>query len=275
VHVVIKGKAGNSILLTEFNITSCLVKFANHFYKNREKLDNLGGKIFLPGNEKQLEHLESKVEIPGKEVLVIGTGSEEIAVYFKKLGALSIKIIVSDYESMMNSRMILPKETEIRVSMMDFEHTDFSAGSFDLVYAQASVSSYNRNKIIKEIKRILKPDGILCTGEITCLKSPAPVFIQEMWDAGDILPLESNKVTAYYEERKFKVIDEINLSDTLTDYYLENHKLLKAKLPKLTESEKSYYKIILNRLSHESNVYLKHGGKDYIGFTSIIMRKVD
>ncbi len=236
-------------------------------------MDNLSGKIFLPGNEKQLEHLESKLEISGKDVLVIGTGSEKIAVYLKMRGAASVKIIVSDYESVMNSRMILTKETELSVSIMDFEHTDFFAGSFDLVFAQASVSSYNRNKIIKEIKRILKPDGILSAGEITCLKSPAPVFIQEMWDAGDILPLESNKVTAYYEERKFKIIDEINLSDTLTDYYQKNHKLLKAKLPTLTDNEKSYYKIILNRLSHESNVYLKQGGKDYIGFTSIIMRQ--
>jgi len=236
-------------------------------------LDNLSGKIFLPGNEKQLEHLESKIEIPGKEVLIIGTGSEEIAVYLKMRGAASVKIIVSDYESVMNSRMIMPKDSEITVSMMDFEHTDFSAGSFDLVYAQASVSSYNRNKIIKEIKRILKQDGVLSVGEITYLKSPAPVFIQEMWDAGDILPLESDKINAYYEKRKFKIIDEINLSGTLTDYYRKNHKLLKAKLPTLTDNEKSYYKIILNRLSHESNVYLKHGGKDFIGFTSIIMRK--
>jgi len=222
-----------------------------------------------------MEHLESKIEIPSKVVLVIGTGSEEIAVYLKARGAASVKIIVSDYESVMNSRMILPKKTEIRVSMMEFEHTDFSTGSFDLVYAQASVSSYNRNKIIKEIMRILKPGGIFCVGENTCLKSPAPVFIQEMWDAGDILPLESNKVTAYYEERKFKIIDEINLSGKLTDYYQKNHTLLKAKLLTLTDSEKSYYKIILNRLSHESNVYLKHGGNDYIGFTSIIMRKED
>lgn len=236
-------------------------------------MDDLSDKIFLPGNEKQLEHLESKIEISGKDVLVIGTGSEEIAVFLKNRSAASVKIIVSDYESVMNSRMILPKDFEISVSMMDFEHTDFTDGSFDLVYAQASVSSYNRNKIIKEIKRILKPGGILCAGEITCLKSPAPVFIQEMWDAGDILPLESDKATTYYEERKFKVIDEINLSGTLTDYYQKNQKLLKAKLPTLTDNEISYYKIILNRLSHESNVYLKHGGKDYIGFISIIMRK--
>ena len=238
-------------------------------------MDNLRGKIFLPGNEKQLQHLESKLEIAGKDVLVIGTGSEEIAVYLKKAGALSVKIIVSDYESVMNSRMILPKDTEIRVSMMDFEHTDFSAESFDLVYAQASVSSSRRNKVIKEIKRILKEGGILNAGEITYLKSPVPIFIREIWDAGEILPLGSNELTAYYEERKFNIIDEINLSDTLTDYYQKNHKLLKDKLPTLTESEKSYYKIILNRLSHESNVYLKQGGKDYIGFTSIIMRKAD
>ena len=86
--------------------------------------------------------------------MLFGTGSEEIAVYLKIKRAASVKIIVGDYESVMNSRMILPKDTEIRVSMMDFEHTDFSAESFDLVYAQASVSSSRRNKVIKEIKRI-------------------------------------------------------------------------------------------------------------------------
>ena len=85
--------------------------------------------------------MESKLEIAGKVVLVIGTGSEEIAVYLKMKGATSVKIIVGDYESVMNSRMILPKDTEIRVSMMDFEHTDFSAESFDIIYAQASVSA--------------------------------------------------------------------------------------------------------------------------------------
>ena len=271
-HAALKGKVSKRIPLGEFNIMAGLVKFAFYF-NSRDKLVTLSGKIFLPGNEKQLEHLESKLEIPGKEVLIIGTGSEDIAVYLKKKGAPAVRIIVSDYESVMNSRMILPKETEVSVSMMDFENTDFESETFDLVYAQASVSSYSRNKIIKEVKRILNSGGILSAGEITCLKIPVPVFIQEIWDAGDILPLETNEVTAYYQERKFEIIDQINLSNTLTDYYQKNHKLLRDKMNTLTESEKSYYKIILNRLSHESNVYLKQGGKDYIGFTSIIARK--
>ena len=40
--------------------------------------------------------------------------------------------------------------------MMDFDNTDFNAEEFDLVYAQASISLLNRNKIVKEIKRILE-----------------------------------------------------------------------------------------------------------------------
>ncbi len=241
--------------------------------KSFNNLHTLNKKIFLPGNEKQLKLLEEKVEIAGKNILIIGTGCEVIAVYLKNLSAFSVKIIVSDYESMLNSRILLPKDTEISTGMMDFKHTDFNNSSFDIVYAQASISTSRRNKIIKEIKRILQPGGYLCAGEVTCLKFPVPAFIQDLWDSGDILPLAFNELKSYYQERNFNIISEDDLSYTLMNYYSENKKMLKDKLPTLSDKEKSFYKIILNRLSHESNVYLKLGGKDFMGFTSIILRK--
>src|SRR3989339_2196787 len=145
--------------------------------------------IFLPAGFKQLRILKSKCIISGKNVLVIGAGGEKIAEKMIDCGAVSVKMIVNDFDSLMNSRLNLGRESIIILEMMEYEKTDFSDNEFDLVYAQASISSANRSKIIKEIKRILKADGVLCVGEMTCLKKEYPVFIKDIFESSNISPL--------------------------------------------------------------------------------------
>ena len=117
--------------------------------------------IFLPGGFKQFRILKTKYVLNDKNVLIIGSGSEKIAEKMIESGAISAIVIVNDYDSLMNARLNLTKDSKVLVKMMDFDNTDFNAEEFDLVYAQASISLLNRNKIVKEIKRILKPDGII------------------------------------------------------------------------------------------------------------------
>ena len=50
-------------------------------------------------------------------------------------------------------------------------------------------------------------------------------------------------------------------------------KLLDDRLNKLGESEKAYHKKMLNRISHESNAYLKLGADKFIGFVSLLLTK--
>ena len=46
----------------------------------------------------------------------------------------SVELIVEDYDSLMNSKMILESSPRVNVRLMDFEVTDFNDSSFDLVY---------------------------------------------------------------------------------------------------------------------------------------------
>ena len=235
------------------------------------KTDNT---IYLPGTEKQFNHLKNNVSLEGQEILIIGSNSVKIAEMFSNSGAKSITIIVEDYESLLNSRIMVDNGNGVNVRLMEFTNTDFINDSFDIVYTQASISSKMRNKIIKEIKRVLKPEGILNVGEITSIKSSPPKFVNDIWESGNILPLNSEDIKKYYEERKFEVVDTLDLSVHLKDFYLESIKLLYNSIDSLSENEKAYYKKLLKRMSHESNVYLKLGGKDYMGFTSIIVRRI-
>jgi SAM-dependent methyltransferase len=230
--------------------------------------------IFLPGSGNQFNHLKARASLNNKDILIIGSNSEKIAQMFLNAEANFVTLILDEYDSLLNARYLLKDNEKISVRLMDFSSTDFNNSKFDIVYAQASISSKMRNKIIKEIKRILKPEGILSAGEIVSFKSSPPKFVNDIWESGNILPLNSDDIKKYYEERKFEVVDTLDLSAHLKEFYLESKNLLYNNIDSLSENEKAYYKKMLKRMSHESNAYLKLGGKNYMGFTSIIVMKV-
>ena len=231
-------------------------------------------KYFLPGTNKQIDILLKKLEVKDLSVLVIGEGSEEISKNIFSQGASKVIMLVQNEDSLLRSRINLSSSKEISIKMMEFDNTDFKNYSFDLIYAQASVSVPDRNKVIKEIKRILKPAGYLCVGEIIKLTKSPPQFVQDIWNNSNISPRFSEELENYYQEKGFEIILSNDISDTLYDFYRMSNNLLKEKSNELPVEEKSYYKKLLKQISHESNVYLKLGGNIHIGFKVLILKKV-
>ena len=231
-------------------------------------------KILLPGLEKQINFLRKNLTSEINSALVIGSASEIPAEIISKNFNCNVEVIVEDYESLLNSKLILSNESNVNLRLMGFEATDFNSSSFDLVYAQASISSTKRNKIVKEINRILKPGGHFCVGEIVALNKDVPRFVQDIFDSSDLLPLFNNDLTKYYFERKFTLSGSVDLTNTLKEFFLLNADMLKSSKGDLTQQEKSYYKKLLNKISHESNAYLKLGADKYIGFIALLLQKV-
>jgi ubiquinone/menaquinone biosynthesis C-methylase UbiE len=231
--------------------------------------------IFLPGVDQQVKFFLNCIDIKDKKSLIIGSGTTDIAQKMIAKGSSNVIIIVDDYDSLLTMRYQLEKQNEknISVRMMEFDNTDFRKESFEVVFAQASVSGSDRNKIVKEIKKILKTEGIFCAGEVISLKENPPAFVQEIWNSSDLKPLKINELNKYYEERGFEIIDQKDLSFTLKGFYQESAKMLSKELGSLSKEEKSYYKKLLKKISHESNAYLKLGGNEYMGFMSLIVRK--
>ncbi len=229
--------------------------------------------IFLPGTIKQSEILFKSLSQEFSSILIIGPGCEEISNSMAAKYSAGVTIIVDNNDSLLTSRMKLAGQKNTSVKMMDYSNTDFKDSFFDLVYAQASMSNKNRNKIIKEIKRILKSGGYFCNGEIVSLKNPVPAFVEDIWRASNITPITSNDFGRFFTEKGFEIVLEEDLSGTLKEFYLMGSRLLKEKSGELTDEEKSYYKKLLKQISHESNAYLKLGGDKFIGYKMAIMRK--
>ena len=229
--------------------------------------------IFLPGSGFQVKKFLESTFVEEKEILVIGSNSEGIAEIFIENRTKSVIIIVDDNDSLLRSRFLLSGNKKISVRMMEFSNTDFRDSSFDIIYAQASISKIERRKILKEIRRILKPEGILCTGEVVNLEKEVPLVIKNLRDNSGIDAPWIGELNDLYINAGFDIISEDDLSPRLQNFYRENSALLKDNRDELTDQEKSYYKIILKKMSHESNAYLDLVGFKFMGFKMITGKK--
>ena len=226
--------------------------------------------ILFPSGSKQLEHLIEQNIPKGEQALIIGPNCEFIASklidYFTKLF-----IVTDNYESVMQIRMNLKNDEKIKVKMMDYAHTDFQDKAFELIYAQGSISVPERKDIVKEIKRILISKGLFCAGEIVSLKDPVPGFVNDIWERSGLEPMASSVVKKYYESKGFEVLSERDLSTTLKDFYEGTISIVSKTDKAEKEEDKKYF----SRMKHESNAYLKLGGDKYIGFKSLLLRKLN
>lgn len=229
--------------------------------------------ILIPGLDEQYKLLNKQIVIKNFSFLFIGSGLEEIAKHYQSQTDKTLEIIVEDYDSLLNSRLKLGKDDNINSRMMDFEKTDFNGESFDIIYAQASTTKTNRNKIVKEVKRLLKPNGFYCVGETVSLTKEVPRFVNDIWGRSDLLPLYIEDVKKYYEERKFKILAFSNLTYTLKKFYYEVENTLSESLNSFNDDELQLHKKLITKISHERNVYLKQGGDKHIGFVAMIMKK--
>jgi ubiquinone/menaquinone biosynthesis C-methylase UbiE len=229
--------------------------------------------IILPGGFKPFRILKQKYEFDNQRVLIIGESTERIATKFFENKAISVDVIVRDYDSLIQSRLKTSKEKNISIRFNEFDNTDFPNNYFDFVYAQGSISSSNRKNVIKEIKRILKNSGILCLTELTKLQDAIPPFIKNTFEQSSIVPQLHSQCVDYFINKGFQLIYEQDLTSSLKHFYENIHREFSVYLKKADEAEKKLYKKLLNKINHESNVYLKLGGEKYIGLILLILRK--
>jgi ubiquinone/menaquinone biosynthesis C-methylase UbiE len=229
--------------------------------------------IFLPGLNSQLNYVIENINIKDKKVLVIGTFSESIAIKFAEICNNEVELIVPDFASLISSKVKIEGKSGIKIRIMDYTNTDFEKETFDFIYAQASVSTKNRRKILKELKRISKPDSIIVIGEIYSKTESLPVFMKNALDNSNLQPIFEDHIIKFYEEVGFEVRFSENHDKLLMDYYFECKSRLNQSKDKLTDNEQSYYKKLLKKISHESNLFIKFNAIKYIGFKILELRR--
>src|SRR3989338_540774 len=96
--------------------------------------------------------------LKGKKILDVGCGNGEHMSYFKEKG---LDVIGIDFSS---SMIEISLKRGLNVHQMDMEDLKFKDNEFDGIWAVNSLLHIDKNKfpkVIAELSRILKPDGLL------------------------------------------------------------------------------------------------------------------
>jgi len=229
--------------------------------------------VLLPGMDDQFLWFSNLYNVTGKTVLVAGESSEGIAKFIEENFQANVFFIVHEEDALFRSRLALGSNKNISVRLMDFYQTDFKDNYFDAVFAQASVSVKERRKIAKEFYRITKPGGVLCVGELCNLKKEVPPVIAEVWKRSSLAPLFVDELIPFYESVKWRHIDSKDFSETLDNFFIQLEKKAARNLPNLPEGEKKLHKKFIHKISHDANVFLRHGGYKNIGFSALLFEK--
>ena len=104
-------------------------------------------------------------DVSGKYLLDLGCGAGESSVYFARHGA---RCVAGDYSSeMLRAAKKLAQRygVDIDTRMINAINLEFASNTFDIVYASNILHHVDANKALKEIHRVLKPEGFACMWE--------------------------------------------------------------------------------------------------------------
>jgi ubiquinone/menaquinone biosynthesis C-methylase UbiE len=228
---------------------------------------------FLPGGIEQYNLLKKNVDLKDKIVLILGFGTDTVALQMTAY-AKAVIIAVSSNEELIATRMKMQGKQKISVRLMSFDLTDFNDEAVDVIFAQGTFSNDRRNKILKEVFRILKPDGYLCSGEIVALREEIPPFVKDIWERAGMSCLFTNDIEKTYTEKNFKLITSKDLNFTLKSYYNDASVIIKNGMKNIYVDDLKIQKKFIAQLQHEVNAYLKLGGHKFIGFKTLLFSKV-
>lgn len=99
----------------------------------------------------------------GQKILDLGSGTAILPINMCHTGAEFIATDISENQLLQGKRIVKEKDiNNIGFKVCSAEDTGFADDSFDVVTAVQCFQYFNTDKAIKEIARILKPNGLFC-----------------------------------------------------------------------------------------------------------------
>jgi SAM-dependent methyltransferase len=224
--------------------------------------------ILLPGLDEQAEFFAKEYSLAQKKGLILGAGVNPAAVRFEQAGA-EVAAIIDDDDLLVRERLLAPG----KVKYMDYFSTDYADETFGFIYAQASVSVAQRNKILKESFRLLKPGGVFCLGDVLKRDENTPVSVVEIWEHSNLHPVTLENAEQLYTTNKFSIENKLDLSQTIEAVYRYHAEIFEDEKALLSDEDRHAMRKELKRMRHEANMFVKMGAKKHMHYYVFLLRK--
>ncbi len=111
----------------------------------------------------------------GQRILDLGTGTGVLARTFAKRGARVFGTDVSPEQIKMAETLAKLQELDAQFQVAPAENLPFEPQSFDAITANQCWLYFDKEKVVPEVKRLLKPGGVLVTSHFSWLPLVDPV----------------------------------------------------------------------------------------------------
>lgn len=229
---------------------------------------------FLPGGDSPVKFFLKEFPERDCSLLILGNGFPQLVPFFVDAGFSSVKAASDDNTEVFEYKANTPKEKQIPSLCVDYASLDYKDESFDHVFCQATLTLSGRNKLIKQIRRVLKPGGHLTTSEILCNKKPAPTFLNDIWAESGQDPLYTDEFEPYYTSRGFIIKSSADFTNDLDEFYIKSYKLLESSLKSLPADKRVQFRKDFVQEKHEITSLVKGGALKYMNLKTMILQKL-
>ncbi len=229
---------------------------------------------FLPGGASPINFFLKKMPHEGKSLLLLGNGFPQLIPFVQNEGFSSIHSASDDTTEVFEYKANTSKNQQFPAMVVDYASLDHKSGEFDFVFCQTTLTKPVKTKLIKEIKRILKPEGILITSEIVCIKKPAPIFLNDIWIKSGQDPHYNDEFEPFYTTRGFNLIESAEFPNDLDEFYIKSYKILETNLKTMSAEKRVQFRKDFVQEKHEIVTMVKSGALKFLNFRTLILQKI-
>jgi SAM-dependent methyltransferase len=140
---------------------------------------------------------------------------------------------------------------------------------YDAVVCDAMLGGYPRARVLSALHRALAPGGALIATDTVWLREPVPTFVRDAWDAASFRTLSREAFRREIEEAGFAVERAEDHRGALDGFYRQFGDEVHTRARDGSD-DTAQLRALVRRYKHEIDVYLRQGGKAYMGFASVV-----
>ena len=185
-------------------------EFTEQFYKEIDKRFFCNAEEYLPSRKKPFDSLIDFEFLPKMDVLEIGVGNGSHAQLLANSANSFTGIDITDYAVKSVKKRFEIFNLPGQIIKMDAEVLEFKDNSFDFVWSWGVIHhSSNTKKILKEIQRVLRPNG----------EAIIMVYHKGWWDYYTIGLLRAILKGDFFKGRSLMASIQFNTDGALARYY--------------------------------------------------------
>lgn len=210
------------------------------------------------------------------KVLDIGSGYGGTARYLTRISSCQLDCLnLSEIQNQRNRKLNQEQGLEDKINVIEgsFENIPLEKQRYDIVLSQdAILHSANRRKVLKEVHRVLKPNGEFIFTDPMQSGACPPGVLQPVLDR---IHLDSMGSFGFYaqvaEELGFEKIQLIDMSEQLINHYTHVAKEIDVKREKLLKVCSAVY---IEKMKVGLNHWITNGNKGYLTWGILHFRKL-